>query len=98
MNIVRFNLDPLQPFQEGLAVIKGRMHKNARHQGKSEEVCHGVGCWEVKWGVLGIGGLVESIIYLKNDRDVIIIAETIVWSVGRYREMGHFPSLNENAM
>ena len=74
-------------------MIKDSMHKNARHQRESEQVCHGVGCWEVKWGIRGIGGLVESIICLKNEGDVIRIAETIVWSIGRNGEMGHFPGL-----
>ena len=47
MNVVPFDLHPLQPIQQCLSMVQSRVGQHTRRERKGQEVGDGVGCGEV---------------------------------------------------
>lgn len=74
-------------------MIQRGVHNHTRAQCKGEEVCDRICCRQVEFRIRFVGCEVERVISLEDSGNVVEVAITIVWGVGRQGEMCEFPYL-----
>jgi hypothetical protein len=93
MDIVSLNFHLLEPIQQATAMIQQGMHNDTRAEGKGEEVCHGIGGWEVQGRVIIVSFEIECIVDFEDSADVVGVPVAVEGLVGGYGEVGKHPRL-----